>query len=419
MHTTRQAELEGPEYTIIGTDDRVLVTNTRVAPFRYICKLEMVFLDPVSGAPQNFLATGLLVGSNKVLTAAHCVFDRHGGAGFAQRIRIIPGKNGPSQSSMAEPFGSALAISLDVPTSWKTLANDRAAMAYDYAVITLDQPLGSSVGILQSISVPSDGFLSGNLLHTSGYPGDMGGNNQYRVFNRSVRLFPQRFEYLHDIMGGQSGSPIWVRWEETRTIVGIVTTHDDPLTAVVANTGVRITSSVLADLRRWGVTPTPGPDRPTLRRGSTGPMVKNLQARLNVWLTTPPRSGPTLTVDGVFGQNTESAVRAFERERSLIVDGAVGPQTWGALLATQEAEAEWEGELTTRCVGVRLSSGERAQLGRALHQAGLAAVPGQRLSLPSLRHRRRVIRRFLRGRRAGRASTRASRQREVEALLEA
>ncbi len=63
---------------------------------------------------------------------------------------------------------------------------------------------------------------------------------------------------------------------------------------------------------------------PVLRRGSEGPAVKVLQRRLNL-------AGANLAVDGDFGPLTEAAVRAYQRSRKLVVDGWVGPQTWGSL----------------------------------------------------------------------------------------
>jgi V8-like Glu-specific endopeptidase len=242
----------GPEYTVIlPRDDRVLTRNTTAIPFRYICKLEMVFLDPKTRTPRNFIGTGTLVAPGKVLTAAHCIFDREHNFGYARSIRVIPGKNGPGRTRGEEPFGFALSRRFDVPAAWRTATDNRAAMPFDYGVITLDRPIGRRVGWWRRIGHKPDAFLQRYRVNTAGYPGDKGGNHLYRVYDRVVRVYPQRFEFVLDVMGGQSGSPIWVRWQQYRKIVGIVTTHDDPLTAVVANTGVRITPTILANIRRW------------------------------------------------------------------------------------------------------------------------------------------------------------------------
>ncbi|HZU81835.1 MAG TPA: peptidoglycan-binding domain-containing protein, partial [Polyangiaceae bacterium] len=38
-----------------------------------------------------------------------------------------------------------------------------------------------------------------------------------------------------------------------------------------------------------------------------------------------------MVADGVFGDETEQAVRAFQRAHDLVDDGVVGPRTWAAL----------------------------------------------------------------------------------------
>jgi peptidoglycan hydrolase-like protein with peptidoglycan-binding domain len=64
---------------------------------------------------------------------------------------------------------------------------------------------------------------------------------------------------------------------------------------------------------------------PTLRRGSEGPDVKDLQEAL-IELDFKPGA-----VDGTFGVFTESAVKAFQKWTQLEADGIVGPATWGTL----------------------------------------------------------------------------------------
>jgi hypothetical protein len=75
------------------------------------------------------------------------------------------------------------------------------------------------------------------------------------------------------------------------------------------------------------------PPMPTLTIGSMGEAVEGLQSALNEYRAVEPKI-PQLTVDGVFGPHTELAVRTYQAERGLAVDGIVGPQTWTVPLGT-------------------------------------------------------------------------------------
>lgn len=64
---------------------------------------------------------------------------------------------------------------------------------------------------------------------------------------------------------------------------------------------------------------------PTLKKGSSGPKVKNLQQRLKE-LGFDPKG-----IDGKFGPGTQTAVIAFQKANGLQPDGMVGPKTLAAL----------------------------------------------------------------------------------------
>lgn len=68
-------------------------------------------------------------------------------------------------------------------------------------------------------------------------------------------------------------------------------------------------------------------NRPQIRYGSSGDDVKELQKQLNA-------NGYNLSVDGIWGKNTESAVRDYQKKNNLAVDGIVGKNTWGSLLGS-------------------------------------------------------------------------------------
>lgn len=68
-----------------------------------------------------------------------------------------------------------------------------------------------------------------------------------------------------------------------------------------------------------------------LRVGSIGSDVRKMQSYLNDIRTRYPSIG-YLTVDGIFGSNTERAVRTFQNLFSLTVDGIIGKNTWDAIV---------------------------------------------------------------------------------------
>jgi Putative peptidoglycan binding domain len=63
-----------------------------------------------------------------------------------------------------------------------------------------------------------------------------------------------------------------------------------------------------------------------LSSGSSGDAVRAVQSQIH------SRSG-WLAIDGILGAETESAIRFFQEDIGLSVDGIVGPLTWNALVS--------------------------------------------------------------------------------------
>ncbi|MBR2421011.1 MAG: peptidoglycan-binding protein [Oscillospiraceae bacterium] len=86
-----------------------------------------------------------------------------------------------------------------------------------------------------------------------------------------------------------------------------------------------------------------------LRRGSTGPSVVTIQVELNRISQNYPAIPKIASVDGIFGAQTEAAVRKFQEIFNLTPDGIVGSATWYALIryyiaVTRMAELRSQGQ---------------------------------------------------------------------------
>lgn len=75
------------------------------------------------------------------------------------------------------------------------------------------------------------------------------------------------------------------------------------------------------------------PSAQTLRLAARGAKVTELQQLLKKAGVFP------YTVDGIFGKQTEAAVKHFQMQQGLTVDGIVGPQTWTALQSPKKPKS--------------------------------------------------------------------------------
>ncbi|HLG13284.1 MAG TPA: peptidoglycan-binding protein [Blastocatellia bacterium] len=371
------AEAWEGQFEIIPPDQRVLVPDTTVVPFRWICSLDLNFGPDPRNPGNDIIArgSGTLITPRHVLTAGHTLFDDFrpelSTIRGVQRITVAPGRNGMLPAPAQAVFGSARAL------GWRFHARWQASLdfQFDFGLITLADDIGSrprmggnplghwghkTLGAGTNITPLNPGALSWQEANLSGYPGDkcrdqppvnsasqaqidacppnLWASVQWRaaghITNASPATAPRLILYNLDTFGGHSGAPLWLN---SLNLVGI---HTGPGRVVPgelpgqSNRGVRITTELLSEIKVWmtqsPVTPSP---RATSRFGSRGLSVFELQTRVNVFLVASPAIGlPLLVVDGVFGPKTLAAVRAFQRARGLVVDGVVGPKTWAALL---------------------------------------------------------------------------------------
>ena len=65
----------------------------------------------------------------------------------------------------------------------------------------------------------------------------------------------------------------------------------------------------------------------TVKKGSRGEGVKILQKKLKE-LGFKDSKGKDLVADGIFGENTEYALKNFQKKMKLTADGIAGPKTW-------------------------------------------------------------------------------------------
>jgi monoamine oxidase len=281
---------------VIGSDDRVRVSDTLTVPARWVCAIDLLVDDPKrgKGAPQIeslSRGTGILIGPSHVLTAAH-IFDdaslevdgRLRKVPVA-RVRVSPARNGDNTS---HPLGAAYSQAIHRPQGF-TVEND-------YALIVLDRDLSQAThkslrGRLgycgqspqvAALRVLDPANVANPRVSVIGYPGDRCGNDviqgddETQKQNRIHYCAQRRHDewastawqssgtahprsatglMLHDAdtYEGQSGGPIFLRRGDTLDLLGV---HGGVVSAAdggrpTRNRAARVTLQMLSDLRDW------------------------------------------------------------------------------------------------------------------------------------------------------------------------
>ncbi|AWV06055.1 peptidoglycan-binding protein [Marilutibacter maris] len=116
-----------------------------------------------------------------------------------------------------------------------------------------------------------------------------------------------------------------------------------------------------------------------LRDGDRGEQVRRLQESLHE-LGYAGRNGRALALDGDFGANTDHALRAFQRDNGLSVDGVAGPRTIESLERQLEARAAERAEVAAPAAdaGSRLDRLMAGQVDPAAQEAWNREVAAHR-----------------------------------------
>jgi glutamyl endopeptidase len=235
----RRGPAGGPQTeSVIGTDSRVRIANTRTYPAR--ATVQILFKETPSGG--FFLCSGWLVNKNTVVTAGHCVAPGDGSALFPKSTYVIaPGKNGNTA-----PYGVCGAKALYTNATWKASANDQ----YDYAAIKLDCNVGTTTGWYGYSKL----VALNNPITIEGYPGDKPSGTQWKMAGKVTVLQARRVFYKIDTFGGQSGSPVWRKIGTTCPVCGIAIHAYGVYGSGVTlnnNHGTRITTPVFQNITTW------------------------------------------------------------------------------------------------------------------------------------------------------------------------
>lgn len=279
-------------------DRRTPVFRTRLTPFRWICKLQVVARE---GNDRSYSeGSGILIGDRFVLTAAHVLMEavRRRDGTVVQRdvsaVVVIPGLTAiRGQPGNQLPFGWTSGRRIRIHPGYRRvfLRGLRTPSAIDFGLVELEDPMGNrrfpslnnrrlgwwgsrTDGDHTVIRPVGHKVLKKLRVNVAGYPGDKcrdqprkgsiddaalnvctasdRGSMQWWSFDRvqdagDSDVAFQKMELSHGLAPGTSGGAVWVRWQARRNLLGVVHACQPG----ADSSAVRLTNEVNRQLQTW------------------------------------------------------------------------------------------------------------------------------------------------------------------------
>lgn len=146
--------LPPPPFVPVPPMPLIRVTNSRVAPYRFICRIVAHSYDK----PGYSIGSGVLISPMHVLTCAHVIYPLE--APRTRSIVVYAAQNGPEEPGMQFP-ASGWAVS----PAWQP--NNCFAAGEDYGVIRLARPTSQGSMPLRHVDAAR---LHGFRVNLAGYP---------------------------------------------------------------------------------------------------------------------------------------------------------------------------------------------------------------------------------------------------------